>query len=43
LLDISMCVNISIFLLGRNKAYIDALGYKSSGSLKTSRPHGLPL
>jgi hypothetical protein len=25
------------------KAYIDALGYMSSASLKTSHSHGLPL
>jgi hypothetical protein len=37
------CVDISNILLGRIKAYIDALGYKSSVSLKASRPHGLPL
>jgi hypothetical protein len=29
--------------LGRIKAYIDALGYKSSTLLKTSYPHGLSL
>jgi hypothetical protein len=43
LLDISTCINISNLLLGRIKAYNDSLGYKSSASLKTSRPHGLPL
>jgi hypothetical protein len=30
-------------LLGKIKAYIRTLGYKSSASLKTSCPHGLPL
>jgi hypothetical protein len=43
LLDISTHVVISNTLLRKIKAYIPALGYESSSSLKTSHPHGLPL
>jgi hypothetical protein len=38
-----MYIDISNILLGRIKAYIKAQGYKSSASLKTTCPHGLPL
>jgi hypothetical protein len=43
LLDILTCVVISNILMGEIKDYINVLGYKSSTSLKTSRPRGLPL
>jgi hypothetical protein len=36
-------MNISNILLGRIKAYIDALGYRSFAALKTSRPWGIPM
>jgi hypothetical protein len=36
-------MDILNILLGRIRAYIDALGYKSSASLKTSCPHRPPL